>query len=113
MKALDILVFAVLLVATLVVYHLRVIKPLEMQCNSCVRQVYVVDLDAIVEGAREEALDAALKGQSVSPRAVAEEVRRRLALVLKNLPKNALVLDRSAVINGGEAIVPAQANDQR
>ncbi len=101
MKFLDYLVVAVAVITALVIYHVKVVRPLEQECDSCVRQVYVVDLDGMVAGAREAAIRAAMNGKAVSASRVADEVRHRLDMVLQNLPRGCLVLDRSAVVKGG------------
>ena len=101
MKLLDYLILAVAIVTALVVYHVRVVEPLERQC---VRRVYVVDLDGMVARARKEVVDAALNGRTISSGQAVDEVKRRLEAALRGVPKGSLVLDRSAVIEGGTAI---------
>lgn len=104
LKFLDYLVVAVAVITALVIYHVKVIRPLERKCESCIRQVYVVDLDGMVAGARDAAIRAAMNGKAVSASRVADEVRHRLDMVLKHLPRGCLVLDRSAVVKGGTTL---------
>ena len=83
-------------------YHRAVVQPLRERLSRT--QIYVVDLDGLVEDFKRRAIEKALSGEKIRPEEAAERVRKYINTVLSGLPPEAVVLDDRCVVRGGRRI---------
>ena len=97
MKLVDWLLVVLMTLVAIFVYHNVFVKSVTKR--ACL--IYVVDLDRLIDEERQKAILEAMRGRRPSSAQVAEEVRRKLGVLLGEVPPNAIVLDKAVVLKGG------------
>jgi len=92
----DVLLALIISAVSIAVYHAWVVMPM-MESRP---RIYTVNVDALIEKARQQAVNAILEGKRVDPDTITAAIRMDLARRLKRLPPDVMVLDSSAVLRG-------------
>lgn len=105
---LDILTIISIVVAALVLYHVRFVVPATTLPPPI--EIYVVDMDTELKAAKQQAVRAMWAGEEVDVEQLIKNVRKEMARKLLALPPNAIVLDKSVVLKGGVPVEMVNPN---